>query len=71
MSKPDQAPKRPAQATVQEAQTRMQVEFARTGTFRTEDVNRVLGDPREGVSCVVPEAAPDSLRRTSRQVHRE
>jgi hypothetical protein len=31
----------------------MQAHFSRTGFYRAEDLNRVLGDPRRGVSMPV------------------
>jgi hypothetical protein len=31
----------------------MQSHFSRTGFYRPEDLNRVLGDPRQGVSMPV------------------
>jgi hypothetical protein len=43
------------QPTVHETAVRMQAYYAQTGAYRTQDVSRVLGDPRKQVSHrVVP-----------------
>ena len=39
--------------TVQETVVRMQAHYAKTGTYRTEDLNCVLGDPIQTVSGTV------------------
>lgn len=41
--------------TVHESALRLQEQFALTGAYNAQDLNRVLGDPREGVTFEVPE----------------
>jgi len=41
--------------TVHESAVRLQQQYARTGAFQAQDLTTVLGDPREGVVCSVPE----------------
>lgn len=50
----------------------MQLHFARTGTYRAEDLQRVLGDPVQGISAPMspsPEA-PNPNKNPKRQVKR-
>jgi len=57
-------PEQPNQpATVHETAVRMQEHFALTGAYSAQDVNKVLGDPRDSVSCVVPQGYTASMRR--------
>ncbi len=40
--------------TVQETAARMQEHYRETGSYRAQDLARVLGDPRQEVSGTVP-----------------
>ena len=50
-------------ASVHETAVHMQEQFVQTGAYQAQDLNKVLGDPRESVSCIVPTGYTASMRR--------
>lgn len=65
MTKPEPAARENSPApTTEEITKRMNEHFAKTGAYRADDLAKVLGDPKVGVTFVVEDAYTASMRKT-------